>query len=227
MQKKLFFIILMIALLPSYVFAGVLQPYDTYMSAKATYPEFGDRPWEQNKISDFNSQKKVILKNCKEKQKILEKQNKIEELKIKAEKSLKDMEVPQIDDYKTWMSYTSVTSTGSPQYQLLNSNKAYTDKNNFRKIGEYYCVALGSFYSTEIGTRFRITFDNGQSIKVILGDQKSDRHTDSKHQFSSSGNILEFIMGSKEYSNQAMINTLYPSGVKKIQKYTNEEDLGI
>lgn len=227
MLKKLTIALLLaIMLLPSCAFAeDILQPYDTYFSVKATYPEFGNRPWEKNKMSDYNEQKKEISTTCEKRQEIVDKQERIKELKRKAEESLVDMEVPQIDDYKTWMSYTSVTSTGSPQYQLLNSKKATTDKNNFRKIGEYYCVALGSFYSTEIGTRFKITFDNGQSIKVILGDQKADRHTDSKHQFSSSGNILEFIMGSKDYSNQNTINNLYPSGVKKIQKYTNEENI--
>ena len=233
-KRNLLLILCLIMLFPTGVFAKTAQPYDTFKEIKSLAPEFGNKPWEKEVMTDINEHSKDVKNMCeimqkkKDKEKaIIEEKLRLQKIEEKAEKSLVSMEVPQINDYKTWMSYTAVTSTGSPQYFLLNHKKAYTDKNNFRKIGDYYCVALGSFYSTQIGDRFRITFDNGQSIKVILGDQKSDRHTDSLHQYSSSGNILEFIMGSNKFENQATINSMYPSGVKKIQKYTNSENVFI
>lgn len=97
---------------------------------------------------------------------------------------------------KTYAYYTAVTAKGSPQYALLNSKECYTDeKTGIRMIGDYYCVALGSFYGSTIGTRYRITLSTGKSIKVILCDQKSDRHTDSNHQYAVKNcDIMEFYV---------------------------------
>lgn len=231
-MRKILILLVCLMLIPTSAFAKSEKPYETFKEIKNEAPEFGKKPWEKEITVDLKKHTLEVKKDCYDSQKKYEENKrkvqaeiKRKELEKKAEDSLVEMEVPEIDDYKTWMSYTSVTATGSPQYHLLNHENAYTDEENFRKIGDYYCVALGSFYSTNIGDRFRITFENGQSIKVILGDQKADRHTDSKHQYSSSGNILEFIMGSKIRSNQDTINTKYPTGVKKIEKYTNEEDV--
>ena len=62
-------------------------------------------------------------------------------------------------------------------------------------IGDYYCVALGSYYGSRIGTRYRITFSTGKTIKVILCDQKANRHTDSKHQYARRNcDVMEFYV---------------------------------
>jgi len=141
------------------------------------------------------------------------------------ERSLVSMKIPAVNDYKTWMCYKAVKSKSSWQYALLNSRRAKTDKNGFRKIGGYYCVALGSYYSDRIGTRFRITFANGDKIRAVLGDQKSDKHTDKKHQYSGRGNILEFITGHEGPYNQARINRMFPAQIIKIQKYTDQKNM--
>lgn len=109
----------------------------------------------------------------------------------------KEMGLPNVSGAtKTYAYYTAVTAKGSPQYALLNSNECYTDeKTGIRMIGGYYCVALGSFYGSTIGTRYRITFSTGKSIKVILCDQKSDRHTDGNHQYAVRNcDIMEFYV---------------------------------
>ena len=97
---------------------------------------------------------------------------------------------------KTYAYYTAVTAKGSPQYALLNSPECHTDeKTGIRMIGDYYCVALGSYYGSRIGTRYRITFSTGKSIKVILCDQKANRHTDSKHQYARRNcDVMEFYV---------------------------------
>lgn len=108
-----------------------------------------------------------------------------------------EMGLPEVSgETKTYAYYTAVTAKSSPQYALLNSDECYTDEETgIRMIGDYYCVALGSFYGSTIGTRYRITFSTGKSIKVILCDQKSDRHTDSNHQYAVRNcDIMEFYV---------------------------------
>ena len=108
----------------------------------------------------------------------------------------KEMDLPSATDgsTKTYMDYKTVTAKGTPQYALLNCDKAYT-KDGFRMYDGYYCVALGSYYSKQIGTKFYITLSNGRTLRCILGDQKSDRHTDKKHQYAENNkDILEFIV---------------------------------
>jgi len=97
---------------------------------------------------------------------------------------------------KTFAYYTAVTAKSSPQYKLLNSKKCTTDpKTGIRMYDGCYCVALGSYYGTKIGTKYRITFSNGNSINVILCDQKANRHTDSKHQYAvNNKDIVEFYV---------------------------------
>ena len=58
-----------------------------------------------------------------------------------------------------------------------------------------YCVALGSYYGSAIGTKYRITLSTGKSINVILCDQKSNRHTDENHQYAvKNQDIVEFYV---------------------------------
>ena len=97
---------------------------------------------------------------------------------------------------KTYAYYTAVTAKSSPQYKLLHSDKCYTDEETgIRMVDGYYCVALGSYYGTKIGTKYRITLEGGKEINVILCDQKSDRHTDSNHQYAvNNQDIVEFYI---------------------------------
>lgn len=97
---------------------------------------------------------------------------------------------------KTYAYYTAVTARSSPQYKLLRSDKCTTDKKTgIRMYDGCYCVALGSYYGTKIGTKYRITFSNGNSINVILCDQKANRHTDSNHQYAvNNKDIVEFYV---------------------------------
>ncbi|MBR7060855.1 MAG: fibronectin type III domain-containing protein [Eubacterium sp.] len=116
-------------------------------------------------------------------------------------KTLLSMDLPSVSGKtKTFAYYTAVTLRSSPQYKLLRSEKCTTDEETgIRMYDGCYCVALGSYYATKIGTKFRITFSNGNSIKVILCDQKANRHTDSKHQYAvNNKDIVEFyVQGNK------------------------------
>lgn len=106
--------------------------------------------------------------------------------------------LPETKDssFKSYMDYRTITDSTSRQWQL--QQEAYTDENGIRKVGDYYCVALGSGISSEIGEKFEICFDTGQIIKVILADQKADRHTDATNTFLDLGdgriNVIEFVV---------------------------------
>ena len=112
-------------------------------------------------------------------------------------KTLLSMGLPSVSGAtKTYAIYTAVTARRSPQYKLLHSEKCTTDEETgIRMYDGCYCVALGSFYGTKIGTKYRITFSSGNSINVILCDQKANRHTDSKHQYAvNNKDIVEFYV---------------------------------
>ena len=114
--------------------------------------------------------------------------------------TLKGFELPDITgSTKTYAYYTAVTAKSTPQYRLLNSDECYTDEETgIRMVDGFYCIALGSYYGSTIGTRYRITLKDGDEYKelnCILCDQKADRHTDEKHQYAVQNNdIMEFYI---------------------------------
>lgn len=95
---------------------------------------------------------------------------------------------------KTYENYHLINSTTARQTKLVRCADAYTDQNGYRKVLDYYCVALGSFYGT-IGDIFQVTLDTGRVILVIKADEKSDAHTDETHRYHvSDKSVLEFIV---------------------------------
>lgn len=99
--------------------------------------------------------------------------------------------------FKSFMDYRALTNRRSRQYALQQN--AYTDEQGFRRYEGYYMIALGSYYASSVGERFRITLENGQSFLAITGDLKSDAHTDRLHQHRG-GNIVEFIVDRRQIS---------------------------
>lgn len=108
---------------------------------------------------------------------------------------------------KTYMYYTSVTNEATEQYKLLNSDSCYTDsETGVRMVGNRYCIALGTGYCSEVGTRVNLVLEDGSIIKCILGDVKSDRHTDNEthtyhvggyegnQYYKGDGSVAEFIV---------------------------------
>lgn len=102
--------------------------------------------------------------------------------------------MPNINSsFKSFMDYRMITDKTSTQYAL--QTRAYTDALGFRKVEEDYLVALGSHFGTEIGTRYEITLEGGRVFTAVLGDNKSDRHTDKTNSYmESTGNVVEFII---------------------------------
>ena len=106
----------------------------------------------------------------------------------------KEYSVPETSGFKSFMSYKAITSKSSPQYKLQHE-KAYTGKNGIRQVGDRYCVAIGSYFTNEIGALFDLVLENGTVIPCILADQKADKDTDSQNIITRhNGCLSEFIV---------------------------------
>lgn len=113
----------------------------------------------------------------------------------------------QNNGFKTYMDYRAITDKSSKQYKL--QLQAHTDEYGMRKVGDYYCVALGTAFSKKIGDKFIITLEDGQVFKAILADQKANVHTDETNKYVELGggriNIIEFIVDVPKLENTAKI----------------------
>ena len=96
-------------------------------------------------------------------------------------------------DFKSYEDYRLITWTGGPHYKLQHQY-AYTNSDGIRMADGRYCIALGSYFVTRIGQYVDIVLENGTIIPCILGDQKSDNHTDALHIAHPDGSIVEFII---------------------------------
>jgi hypothetical protein len=82
-------------------------------------------------------------------------------------------------------------------------------------------VAIGSHFNTEIGQYFDLVLENGIVIPCVMGDQKSNRHTDSSNIVTvASGCASEFIVDRTVFRG-AVVNQYkgWDSKVKKIIVY--------
>lgn len=114
-----------------------------------------------------------------------------------------DYEVPKNIDtsFKTYMDYRTITNESSMQYEL--QQMATTDELGFRKIGDDYMVAMGTYYSKTCGKRFEVVLDSGTQFNLIVSDIKNPSQTDINNMYHPSirhnevkANVLEFIIDS-------------------------------
>ena len=110
------------------------------------------------------------------------------------QKSYIDYSAPWTSGFKSYMSYDCITAVGSSQYKLQN-NDAYTGDYGIRQVDGRYCVAIGSYFTSEIGTLFDLVLKNGTVIPCILADQKADEDTDAQNIITvHNGCMTEFVV---------------------------------
>ena len=118
-----------------------------------------------------------------------------------------DLGVPKDVDtsFKTWMDWRCITDKTSDQYEYINQ-WGWCDEEGFMRAGyendlevtdDYYMIALGSYYGTTIGTKYRITTDLGNVFYGVLSDVKDDRHTNSTNQYAKNKDIVEFLVDTR------------------------------
>lgn len=116
---------------------------------------------------------------------------------IKTEKVwLKDTKGSHI---KPYMDYSMITDKSSKQYKFIHRNDVKEDYRGFlMQDEEWYCVALGSYFGN-IGSKYIITLDNGNEVKIVKSEAKSDKHTDEDNYLSFNGHIVEFLINTNSY----------------------------
>lgn len=127
--------------------------------------------------------------------------------------TLEEMKIPNCDtSFKSYMDYRYITNKASDQYKLQLS--AWTDNMGLRRVDDYYLVAMGTYYSDNIGDKFRITLENGNTFDVMIGDVKADIHTDNSNMYSpvyntdgsfKSANVIEFIIDKQVISKKVKL----------------------
>ncbi len=105
---------------------------------------------------------------------------------------------------KTYEAYQMITNKATVNYKLVNSAETTTNQYGFRVYkNKYYMIALGTYYGMA-GTFVKLQFSDGTIIEAVMGDEKSDNHTDSRHMYSIPGgiNFLEIIIDGNDIKSQ-------------------------
>lgn len=102
------------------------------------------------------------------------------------------MGVPNINSsWKTWMDYRAITNKSSAQYKLIH-NWGWVDGQGFMRVNgerdlgitdDYYMIALGSYYGSKMGTKYRFTTNTGNVFYGILSDAKAYPEVNSTNQY--------------------------------------------
>ena len=132
---------------------------------------------------------------------------------------------PITSGFKSYMTYTAITSKSSLQYKLQQI--AYTGTYGIRQYDNRYCVAIGTGFNADVGTYFDLILANGTVIPCIVADIKADRHTDSNNMVTiANGCLTEFIVDSSALNKNAKrmgdisyCNKDWNSRVEKIRVY--------
>lgn len=149
------------------------------------------------------------------------------------------LDVPDIpSSFKAFMDYRTITDENSRQYQYI-SQHAQVDEHGFLRAEsetvvpeDYYLIALGSFYGTDIGAKYKITTDSGGVFYGVLADCKADKHTNSTNQYTVVGtpNIVEFIVDTKmlnkavKYHGSAGAHAPLSGNIVKIERIEEKFD---
>ena len=143
------------------------------------------------------------------------------------------MNVPSINSsFKTWMDYRLIADN-TPQSNWIN-RWGWMDYEGFmrcdgeRDLGidqDYYLIALGSYYSTSIGDKFRFTTDTGNVFYGAMVEFKDDNDTNSTHQYCPGNqDIVEFMIHTPSLNSNVKImgsaNVYMPlnGSITKIEK---------
>ena len=92
---------------------------------------------------------------------------------------------------KSYMPYEAIKAC--KQYDLQQI--AYTGNYGIRMIDGRYCIAVGSAFTTQLGTYIDLVLSNGFVIPCILADCKADKDTDPSNRITVHDNsAVEFIV---------------------------------
>ncbi len=97
------------------------------------------------------------------------------------------------DIRKSYMDYKCITDSTSPQYKL---QRLYGATNNFgiRTVNNRLCIALGSFYTHNVGQYVDLILADDTVLHCIIGDQKKNIDTHNNNSIGNDGGVAEFVV---------------------------------
>ncbi|MGN0582845.1 MAG: hypothetical protein ACI4KB_09095 [Oscillospiraceae bacterium] len=98
-------------------------------------------------------------------------------------KEYTEYSLPDNPNYHGFKSYEPYDLITAESIQLDLQREAVTDVNGFRLIDNRYLIAVGTFCNAPCGTCIDLILENGILIPCIVGDIKSDAHTDETHTY--------------------------------------------
>lgn len=107
-------------------------------------------------------------------------------------------QVPSQNGFFSYMDADCITSKGTDQYK--QKSDYVLDPSGIWTYDGRYCVAVGSYYTQEIGKCIDIYLKNGNVITGVLADCKDDKDTDSTCRQNPNGSIVEFIVNEPSLS---------------------------
>lgn len=140
--------------------------------------------------------------------------------------SYESYDAPENSGFKSFMDYRTITNIESQQYKL-QQHYAYTGEHGIRMADGRYIVAIGTYFTPNVGQYFDIILENDTVIPCILGDQKADVDTDSNNIITKhNGCMSEFIVDSdmlnddvKFYGDMSCCSKDWNSPIKTIKVY--------
>lgn len=105
------------------------------------------------------------------------------------------------DVRKSFMDYTAITAKGSQAYRLQHSYGTTSDS-GVRVVRGRYCIALGSYYTHNVGQYVDLVLEDGTVIPCIIGDCKADCDTTDNHSVGGDGSVAEFIVSTSSLSKE-------------------------
>lgn len=99
------------------------------------------------------------------------------------DKEYTEYSLPDNPNYHGFKSYEPYDLITAESIQLDLQREAVTDVNGFRLIDNRYLIAVGTFCNAPCGTCIDLILENGILIPCIVGDIKSDAHTDETHTY--------------------------------------------
>ena len=112
---------------------------------------------------------------------------------------VEDFEIPESakTSTKTYMDYRAITMRDSAQYRLIHSDKISIDERGFLVTEDGFIgAALGTHFGP-VGTKYIFNLDNGEQLKIIKVEVKSDAHTCGHGILDGSGAAIEFVVDGK------------------------------
>lgn len=179
---------------------------------------------QQTEIDNLKKENQKLKKQVKALKKENTKLKNSQRKKKKSKTRLKSYKVPKNMHFKSYTNYKCL-SRSSAQWKL--QKKAYTDKNGLRKIGDDYLVAMGSYYTKHLGDRFKITLSTGKSFTVRICDFKANSDTNSTHQYTANGCMIEFYVDSNLNSKARQMGDIsyikgFKGNITKVEKIIKE-----